>query len=143
MAAKSFPLKLVAPPVFCFVFLALLYFRTRLHELRPVLIYPVATEDSLATDEDQTTAFPYSHIVRPDGIVQVNPNGPHPVSHLIADAEAKWEAKLARASKTLDEAVAEYIRRYKRNPPPGFDLWWGMMLSFKPLSDRCLGGTTL
>lgn len=125
MTAKTVSLKFVAPPFFCFIFLAVLYYRTRLHELRPVLIYPVTTDGSLAIDEDQIITSPYSHIVRPNGILEVNPNGPHPLSHLIADSEAKWEGKLARASKTLDEAVAEYVRRYKRNPPPGFDLWWG------------------
>lgn len=31
---------------------------------------------------------------------------------------------LARQSKTLDQAVNEYRRRYNRNPPKGFNLWW-------------------
>lgn len=28
-----------------------------------------------------------------------------------------------RQSKTLQEAVAEYKRRYERAPPKGFDIW--------------------
>ncbi|KAL8703876.1 MAG: hypothetical protein Q9201_002965 [Fulgogasparrea decipioides] len=32
--------------------------------------------------------------------------------------------KQASASKTLRECVAEYRRRYKRHPPPGFDAWY-------------------
>ncbi|KIJ07245.1 glycosyltransferase family 90 protein, partial [Paxillus involutus ATCC 200175] len=64
------------------------------------------------------------HTYTPDGLLVVNPNGPHPIFELMRNAEAAWEAKLARASKTLDEAVAEYKRRYKRPPPRGFDKWW-------------------
>ncbi|KAG6827890.1 hypothetical protein H0H92_010053 [Tricholoma furcatifolium] len=64
------------------------------------------------------------HHYRSDGLLEVNPNGPHPIFGLIRNAEAAWEAKLARASKSLHEAVAEYERRYTRLPPPGFDAWW-------------------
>lgn len=48
----------------------------------------------------------------------------HPIEDLIANATRDWESKLARQSKTLKEAVAEYKRRYKRKPPKGFDLWF-------------------
>ncbi|KAG6883534.1 hypothetical protein C0993_005630 [Termitomyces sp. T159_Od127] len=64
------------------------------------------------------------HTYRSDGLLEVNPNGPHPIYELIRNAEAAWDAKLQRASKTLAEAVAEYQRRYKRLPPKGFDVWW-------------------
>ena len=63
------------------------------------------------------------HTITPDGLLIVNPNGPHPIFQLIRDAEAAWEAKCARASKTLDDAVSEYKRRYRRAPPLGFDKW--------------------
>lgn len=63
------------------------------------------------------------HTLTPDGFLVVNPDGPHPIFQLIRDAEAAWDAKLARASKTLEEAVAEYRRRYRRAPPLGFDKW--------------------
>jgi hypothetical protein len=33
-----------------------------------------------------------------------------------------------RQSKTLHQAVAEYQRRYKRSPPPGFDKWFALCL---------------
>ena len=59
-----------------------------------------------------------------NGLVRVNPDGPHPIYELIANAEAEWEAKLARASTTLEEAVREYRRRYHRSPPKGFDAWY-------------------
>ncbi|KAF8908170.1 glycosyl transferase family 90-domain-containing protein [Gymnopilus junonius] len=64
------------------------------------------------------------HKFRPDGLLDVNQDGAHPIYELISRAESEWEAKLERASKTLDEAVAEYRRRYSRPPPKGFDLWW-------------------
>ncbi|GAA6051753.1 hypothetical protein JCM3770_002715 [Rhodotorula araucariae] len=48
----------------------------------------------------------------------------HPISHLIARAEEQWDDVLRRQSQTLDQAVEEYRRRYKMNPPAGFDSWW-------------------
>ncbi|KAG6330976.1 hypothetical protein ID866_8112 [Astraeus odoratus] len=64
------------------------------------------------------------HTYTSDGLLVVNPNGPHPIFELMRGAEEKWNAKLQRASKTLEEAVAEYKRRYNRPPPLGFDKWW-------------------
>jgi hypothetical protein len=63
------------------------------------------------------------HTFRPDGLLQVNPNGRHPILDLIDHAEEGWNGKLARASRTLPDAVREYHRRYARAPPPGFDKW--------------------
>lgn len=63
------------------------------------------------------------HKYRPDGLLEVNQDGPHPIYELIARAEKEWEAKLARASTTLEDAVKEYKRRYNRSPPKGFDRW--------------------
>ena len=48
----------------------------------------------------------------------------HPIPHLMAEAEEKFKHLLSRQSKTLKRAVAEYKRRYGRNPPKGFDQWW-------------------
>lgn len=47
----------------------------------------------------------------------------HPILELISNAEKKWDDLVKRQSKTLKEAVAEYKRRYMRNPPKGFDKW--------------------
>jgi len=63
------------------------------------------------------------HRFRVDGLVEVNEEGAHPIYELISRAEQEWKDKLKRASKTLEEAVEEYTRRYKRRPPKGFDLW--------------------
>lgn len=64
------------------------------------------------------------HTYLPNGLLQVDPHGAHPVFELIANAEAEWASKIARSSKTFDQAVREYERRYKRKPPLGFDIWW-------------------
>ena len=48
----------------------------------------------------------------------------HPVPKLMADAETRYREKLSRQSKTLEDAVKEYERRYGRKPPRGFDDWW-------------------
>jgi len=53
----------------------------------------------------------------PEGVL------PHPILTLIKRAEGEWSRKVARQSRTLKEAVEEYRRRYKRNPPAGFDKW--------------------
>jgi hypothetical protein len=47
----------------------------------------------------------------------------HPITHLIAEAEQEWENMLRRQSQSLEQAVREYKRRYKMNPPAGFDSW--------------------
>ncbi|KAJ7651143.1 glycosyltransferase family 90 protein [Roridomyces roridus] len=64
------------------------------------------------------------HTYRADGLVEHNPEGSHPIFDLIDRAKAAWKDKLERASTTLPEAVIEYRRRYKRDPPKGFDVWW-------------------
>lgn len=52
------------------------------------------------------------------------PPGSHPMYHLINTAERELEETKSRQSKTLEEAVAEYRRRYKIPPPPNFDKWF-------------------
>ena len=48
----------------------------------------------------------------------------HPIPKLMAEAEDKFRILLARQSRTLVDAVAEYKRRYGRDPPKGFDEWF-------------------
>lgn len=54
---------------------------------------------------------------------------PHPIHYLMREAEAAWEAKVSRQSQTLEEAVAEYERRYRQPPPRGFDKWFNFAQS--------------
>lgn len=47
------------------------------------------------------------------------------LTELIKEAKDEWDAKVARQSRTLTEAVVEYRRRNMGlNPPKGFDHWW-------------------
>ena len=48
----------------------------------------------------------------------------HPVRRLVIDAKQAFNVTLERQSKSLDEAVAEYQRRYNMPPPPHFDKWY-------------------
>ncbi|KAJ7770941.1 glycosyl transferase family 90-domain-containing protein [Mycena maculata] len=64
------------------------------------------------------------HTFRDDGLLEFNPEGNHPIFELIRRAEVAWKDKLDRASTTFPQAVSEYRRRYKRDPPKGFDAWW-------------------
>lgn len=48
----------------------------------------------------------------------------HPIPGLMSNARQEFDAKIARQSKTLSAAVAEYERRYNRSPPKGFDEWY-------------------
>ncbi|ERS99889.1 hypothetical protein HMPREF1624_03256 [Sporothrix schenckii ATCC 58251] len=48
----------------------------------------------------------------------------HPMWSLISGAESDLEKMKARQSKTLQEAVAEYRKRYGIAPPPHFDKWF-------------------
>lgn len=55
----------------------------------------------------------------------------HPIPQLMAAAEDAYRAKLARQSTSLGEAVAEYRRRYGRDPPKGFDRWYWYAVKHK------------
>jgi hypothetical protein len=47
----------------------------------------------------------------------------HPITYLMNQAEKEWKQKLSRQSRTLEECVKEYKRRYGIDPPKGFDEW--------------------
>lgn len=60
-----------------------------------------------------------------NGLLRVRSDSPvHPIYQLIRDARDEWDNKVARQSRTLKEAVEEYKRRYRFEPPRGFDKWW-------------------
>ncbi|KAH7096654.1 hypothetical protein BKA62DRAFT_821182 [Auriculariales sp. MPI-PUGE-AT-0066] len=66
------------------------------------------------------------HIVRPDlGLFEMSnsTDAPHPILAVIARAQRLWQEKLDVQSKTLQAAYGEYVRRYKRRPPKGFDMF--------------------
>ncbi|AAW42848.2 CAP1-related [Cryptococcus deneoformans JEC21] len=74
----------------------------------------------------RSKTFKHYHSYSPTGhlIVSHDPEAPHPIPLLLDLGEKRWEELLSRQSRTLEEAVREYIRRYGRQPPKGFDKWW-------------------
>ena len=85
--------------------------------------------DVLPDEDELPTAL--EHTYSEDGLLRVNPKSrKHPVLELVEKAEENWQRKLDRASKTLEEAVAEYQRRYGRRPPLGFDDWFVSSLKY-------------
>ncbi|KAF2455901.1 hypothetical protein BDY21DRAFT_349016 [Lineolata rhizophorae] len=48
----------------------------------------------------------------------------HPIDILINQNDEQFAQLVERQSKTLEEAVAEYRRRYGMHPPPHFDRWF-------------------
>lgn len=52
--------------------------------------------------------------------------GVHPIENLITKGRAHFEAMNARQSRTVQEAIREYRRRYAREPPLGFDQWFAL-----------------
>ena len=48
----------------------------------------------------------------------------HPIPKLMADAREQYDHLIKKQSKTLEQAVAEYKKRYNRDPPKGFDEWF-------------------
>lgn len=91
------------------------YFRDARRQAAVAISWPPETQP-----EDVAVA---AHIYRSDGLLEVNPGGAHPIFELIRNAGRLWSAKLQKASKTFDEAVDEYVKRYHRLPPAGFDAW--------------------
>ncbi|KAK1922899.1 glycosyl transferase family 90-domain-containing protein [Papiliotrema laurentii] len=78
--------------------------------------------------------FPGGSYAPPKTVLQYGKNGLagnwtlgdriHPIEELMERGRIKWANLLRRQSKTLEEAVDTYRRRYGRNPPKGFDKWW-------------------
>ncbi|WEW55318.1 hypothetical protein PRK78_000747 [Emydomyces testavorans] len=48
----------------------------------------------------------------------------HPIAQLLSKSQTSWKDIRSRQSKTLEEAVKEYQRRYKLPPPPNFEVWF-------------------
>lgn len=56
-------------------------------------------------------------------------NREHPVDILMHGANAQFSGLLHRQSKSLEEAQTEYRRRYKIDPPPGFEAWYNFAVA--------------
>ena len=100
-----------------------------------VVRFPVAISITnpltlLGTDEEPDPLPLGEHLYLPNGLLEVNKDGAHPIYELIQRAEKDWKLKLGRASKTFKEAVREYRRRYHRYPPKGFDAWYVPLFNY-------------
>jgi beta-1,2-xylosyltransferase len=78
-------------------------------------------------DSNTSTSHSHNnHIFSPTGhlLVSPSPSAAHPIPLLLTLGEKRWEELLVRQSRSLEEAVREYTRRYNRPPPKGFNIWW-------------------
>ncbi|KAG6828633.1 hypothetical protein H0H92_007225 [Tricholoma furcatifolium] len=129
--------RFITVPLIALTFSFILYCRESLlyDTASPKRTSHLISSSNTASAEPQPVCIPDSppqkrpslllpHTYRDDGLLEVNPDGGHPIFELIELANARWKSKLSRASKTLEEAAQEYERRYKRRPPKGFDKWW-------------------
>jgi hypothetical protein len=48
----------------------------------------------------------------------------HPIKTLVLKAGVEFNRLLTRQSTTFEMAASEYSRRYQRDPPPGFKVWY-------------------
>ncbi|PFH48325.1 glycosyltransferase family 90 protein [Amanita thiersii Skay4041] len=78
----------------------------------------------LNKDDTNWFAKPGSLLTPSDSSTKQRAAMQHPIPKLMEDAEAQYKEKLRSQSKTLKAAVAEYKRRYNRDPPKGFDQWF-------------------
>ena len=65
-----------------------------------------------------------SALSKHNGLLGLTGNKKHPIELLVEHAKAEHTNLVNRQSKTLQEAITEYKRRYSREPPPGFDHWY-------------------
>ncbi|GMK58662.1 hypothetical protein CspeluHIS016_0601040 [Cutaneotrichosporon spelunceum] len=86
---------------------------------------PISTTDLSGSKSDQPQLLKgANHTYLSNGHLVPNTAGQHPIYDLLERSERDWQRKVDSQSKTLQEAVAEYGRRYGRPPPKGFDRWW-------------------
>jgi hypothetical protein len=85
----------------------------------PTQYTPGATPPKPSPEKDAQLPAPDSE--KPD---QYHIDTAHPVWQLVRDAEQSFEKQLEGQSKSLEEAVIEYRRRYGIPPPPNFDKWY-------------------
>ncbi|KAJ5549079.1 endoplasmic reticulum-resident kdel protein [Penicillium frequentans] len=74
-----------------------------------------------------------------------DPNAvPHPIDHLIRDADTKWADLRAKQVYNLTQVAEQYRQRRGRHPPPGFDKWYEFAKSKRLSSSKiCLINFTM
>lgn len=84
---------------------------------------PSTSSSTFKFTRPPTTSHESGHIFLDQGRIEAGEADQHPIHGLVREAGKKWNALLKRQSRTLEQAVKEYRRRYGRNPPKGFDDW--------------------
>jgi hypothetical protein len=73
---------------------------------------------------DQLPSFPGDIWTQVMFEAKTRPSHRHPIEELISKAQADLVGLVHRQSNTIEQATKEYVRRYSRDPPPGFDKWF-------------------
>lgn len=97
--------------------LALLHFEQK----GGYLHYPGHRSQAVTMQEDDSEAQDSSSAKVGQDVV---PPQPHPIHLLMDKARRAWDKKIKSQSRTLRDAVDEYVRRYGRRPPRGFEQWY-------------------
>ena len=101
--------------------------RYRLYVLLGILVFAFAQAGLYAGHGSGESNFPGNALSATPGSASTPAHrilGQHPIAKLMDEAEAKFRKLLSKQSQTLEAAVVEYKRRYRRDPPKGFDAWW-------------------
>ncbi|KAJ5909840.1 hypothetical protein N7504_004483 [Penicillium tannophilum] len=128
----SLKARLTLLAVFSFVFLLIV------GRLYRVTDYPLSiiTGDS-KSDVPKPKPNEESTIIYPDPTILQSyddPNAvPHPIDHLIRDADTKWADLRAKQVYNLTQVAEQYRQRRGRHPPPGFDKWYEFAKSKKAI----------
>lgn len=86
------------------------------------LLRPRSTQTSPSLDRRSEPAP--LHVEKDGYLIPADGAAEHPIDYALRWGREQWEAKVRAQSETLEEAVAEYRRRYAKSPPKGFDKWW-------------------
>ncbi|GJJ13023.1 hypothetical protein Clacol_007272 [Clathrus columnatus] len=109
-----------------FLFIVILCLILLLWRHREVLTQPISLGlgENLGSENDTVLSPLANYTSRPDGLLEANMDGRHPIQILMEEGKKKWKALNDKQSKTLYQAVTEYKRRHGYPPPVGFDQWW-------------------
>jgi hypothetical protein len=86
--------------------------------------YLASSSHRLFSRHIQFAPFPVEAPTETLGSLQQADRSSHPIDQLIKSADAQFSELRSTQSRSLEEAVAEYRRRYGIPPPPKFDIWY-------------------
>ncbi|KAM0703792.1 hypothetical protein Q7P35_009731 [Cladosporium inversicolor] len=105
--------------------------RSRPQRALPLAIWATLLSHALLTFLQSQTTSIGSHVLLPHKLflpaqfdTSVDAIAEHPIKDLVRKAEAEFAEVLAKQSNSYETAASEYLRRYNRKPPPGFEIWY-------------------